>query len=489
MLFNSLDFLWFFPAAVGAYYAVAPKRRWIVLLTSSYLFYMWWRVDFAVLIFGSTVVDYIAAGTIASSEGKRKRRLLLGVSLATNLGLLFIFKYLGWATKEFHEIARSVVPSADPPILEFMLPVGISFYTFQTLSYTIDVYRGKLQPERHFGRFAVFVAFWPQLVAGPIERATHLIPQLRKGSPWNSEMAISGFRQVVWGMFKKVVVADRLAIYVDTVYGAPENYGGWALLAATYFFAFQIYADFSGYSDIAIGSSKILGIDLMQNFRRPYFALSMGEFWRRWHISLSTWFRDYVYIPLGGNRTSRGRWYLNILIVFVVSGLWHGANWTFLVWGAVHGGVLIIEATLQRYRFAHAVRNLRWLHGVRLLVTFHLALAAWVFFRADSLSDAGVVITGIVRDLPGLVQAVSASDIRALYSTIVVEAGFTAYRFCVAVAGVVVLLVVDTAAERGWHLPHTRLSRYAPLLALDTAVIATLLYGAFGRQSFIYFQF
>lgn len=489
MLFNSLAFVVFFPLATAAYFLTPARWRWVVLLVSSYVFYMWWRADFALLILFSTVVDYLAARVMAESENRNVRTALLITSLASNLGLLFFFKYLTWAVGEANALLGWAGAGATIPELDLLLPVGISFYTFQTLSYTIDVYRGKCPPEKHFGRFAVYVSFWPQLVAGPIERAVHLLPQLRAAHAWDTARAVDGLKQMIWGLFKKVVIADRLAIYVDAVYADPDGQGGWALMLATYLFAFQIYTDFSGYSDIAIGAARIMGIDLMENFKRPYFARSVSEFWRRWHISLSTWFRDYLYIPLGGNRVGVPRWYANLLIVFVVSGFWHGANWTFIVWGALHGLYLISGILTDEARGAIEAR-VPWLATwPRILWTFHLALLAWVFFRADSVQDAGLVLYKVAMDLPALGLAVVSLDVRAVYQAMVVSVGVTQYDFVLCILGVVVLFGVDLARERGWRLPETTAGHLGRYVAYDLLIVAMLLFGAFGQRSFIYFQF
>ncbi|MEL6629398.1 MAG: MBOAT family O-acyltransferase, partial [Bacteroidota bacterium] len=398
MLFNSLDFLIFFPVIVGLYFALSPKYRWVLLLGASYYFYMCWKAEYIILIVFSTLVDYFAAGQMARIQEKKKRRPFLYLSLLSNLGLLFFFKYWNFFSGETRALLDSWNIMVDVPTFQLLLPVGISFYTFQTLSYTIDVYNGKLEPEKNLGRFALYVSFFPQLVAGPIERATHLLPQLRKTFDFDYQRVVSGLQQMLWGFFKKVVIADRLAVYVNEIYASPGDENGLALLLATYFFAFQIYCDFSGYSDIAIGAARVMGYDLMENFRTPYLSRSIREFWSRWHISLSTWFRDYLYIPLGGNRVPQVRWFLNLFIVFVVSGFWHGANWTFLIWGALHGSYLVAEILWKRLPFAQ-FRGMppKFKSILAVGITFHLTLLAWVFFRANSLGDATTVIRSVVE--------------------------------------------------------------------------------------------
>ena len=307
MLFNSLQFLAFFPVVVAVYFAMPKRLRWAFLLAASYYFYMCWKPEYVLLIWASTAVDYIAGLQMSKAINKSSRRAWLALSLSTNLGILFSFKYWNFFSENVRDLLGRMDVTAGIPEFDLLLPVGISFYTFQTLSYSVDVYRGRLEPERHLGRFALYVAFFPQLVAGPIERASRLLPQFWQDIDFDYDRMGSGLRQMTWGMFKKVVVADRLAIYVDSVYSDPSAHQGLPVVAATYFFAFQIYCDFSGYSDIAIGAARVLGFDLMENFKRPYFARSVSDFWRRWHISLSTWFRDYVYIPLGGSRTTPSR--------------------------------------------------------------------------------------------------------------------------------------------------------------------------------------
>jgi D-alanyl-lipoteichoic acid acyltransferase DltB (MBOAT superfamily) len=402
MQFNSAEFLLFFPAVLVTYFALPQRWRWGLLLVASYLFYMAWQAEYALLLLFSTVVNFGIAWWLATVDRPGLRRLLLAASLIINLGLLFVFKYLGFFGPAAQDLLQFFNIPYTVPLVHLVLPVGISFYTFQTMSYTIDVYRGVQPVERNLGIFALYIAFFPQLVAGPIERSTHLLPQFRAHHEFDYERVISGLRRMAWGFFKKIVIADKAALIVNAVYHNPSEQSGLLLLMATYLFAFQIYCDFSGYSDIAIGAARCLGFDLMENFRQPYLAQSLGDFWRRWHISLSTWFRDYLYIPLGGNRVSRWRHYGNLFLVFVVSGLWHGANWTFLIWGALHGFYLLLEMMLEKPGawLAQRLSLVRWpwlLAGVRVTITFHLVLLAWIFFRARSLSDALTILARIGR--------------------------------------------------------------------------------------------
>ncbi|MCK5136598.1 MAG: MBOAT family protein [Bacteroidales bacterium] len=402
MLFNSLQFILFFPIVVAAYFALNPKYRWILLLLASYYFYMCWSYKYIILIMFSTVVDYISGILMHRTEKTRLRKLLLIASLTTNLGLLFFFKYFNFFGDTANYFFDKINIFAEVPTYSLLLPVGISFYTFQTLSYTIDIYRRKQKPEYHFGRFALFVSFFPQLVAGPIERSVNLIPQFRQDFKFEYERVKEGILLMAWGFFKKVVIADRLAEYVNLVYNNPTEFGGFQNIIATFFFSFQIYCDFSGYSDIAIGAALIMGYRLMVNFRRPYFAMNIREFWQRWHISLSTWFRDYVYISLGGNRVVKWRWYYNLFITFLVSGLWHGAEWTFVIWGALHGFYLVFAIWTGKLREDLNRRiGINKFPGLykftQVFVTFILVYFAWIFFRANNTHDAFLIIGNTFR--------------------------------------------------------------------------------------------
>ena len=382
MLFHSFSFLVFFPVVVALYFVAPPKHRPALLLAASYYFYAAWKPEYLLLIMLSTAVDYLVALRLGKNDSTPKRRALLLVSLGVNLGVLFVFKYLG-----FFSAALSAVAGTGDWSLDVLLPVGISFYTFQTLGYTIDVYRRDREPERDLVRFALYVSFFPQLVAGPIERSTRLLPQLEKTHRFDVDRVLSGLGLMLWGLFKKMVIADRAARIVDVVYADPAQFQGPTIVVATYAFAFQIYCDFSGYSDIAVGAARVMGYDLMENFDRPYAAVSIRDFWRRWHISLSTWFRDYLYIPLGGKK----RRLRSIFVVFLLSGLWHGANWTFVVWGAYHGVLLVITLAVAR---VWKPTSRLW-HWLGIFVTFHLVCFGWVIFRADDLSVAMTIVSQI----------------------------------------------------------------------------------------------
>ena len=388
MLFNSLPFAIFLPIVFAVYWALYNSLRLqnIMLLTASYIFYSWWDARFLSLIVASTVVDYLLGQYLAAATNALKRKLLLTASMIFNLGLLGVLKYYNFFMENFMEIANSIGLHTNPVLLKIALPVGISFYTFQTMSYTIDIYRKQLEPTKDFIAFAAFVSYFPQLVSGPIERASNLLPQMSKRRYFDYQKAVDGMRQALWGFFKKVVIADAAAPLVDQAFGDPNGFSAIALITGALLFSIQIYCDFSGYSDIAIGISKLFGIDLMQNFRTPYFSRDIAEFWRRWHISLSTWFRDYVYIPLGGSRGSTALKVRNTFAIFIVSGFWHGANWTFIIWGLINALLFLPLLLVKRNRSNLDDPEISDLH--RILLTFSITTIAWIFFRADSLSHA-----------------------------------------------------------------------------------------------------
>ncbi len=454
--------------------------RTYLLLAASYVFYMWWRVDYALLLLLSTTVDYFAGLLIGRTSRRGVRRLALGSSLVVNLGLLVAFKYWDFFAGELVSLGRLMDPAFEIPVLDAVLPLGISFFTFQTMSYTIEVFRGKVAPERSPVRFALYVSFFPQLVAGPIERPGRLLPQIRSPKCVDPSDLTSGLRLMMWGMFKKVVVADRLAIYVDLVYGDPSTHTSAQLLLATAFFAVQIYCDFSGYTDIAIGCARTLGFDLMKNFSRPYLAWSPTEFWRRWHISLSTWFRDYVYIPLGGSRKGPARNVACLLVTFLVSGLWHGANWTFVVWGAVHGLFVLAERLICRVFGFSGGAGRPSLPGraAGTLVTLPCVVLAWVFFRANSIDDSLVVLTGFFSSftLEGISCGLYANHLLLSLALVAVVVG---YDICEEwkVTG-------DTRSV--WDVLPTPV-RWCGYWSLATC--ALLLGQLTGPREFIYFQF
>lgn len=483
MLFHSLEFIIFFPVVVAIYFLAPLRFRQFLLLLASYYFYMCWKAEYAVLILLSTGIDYVAARQMHKASGRGLRKMWLGFSLTTNLGLLFFFKYANFFSTSARLLLQQANIFYDFPLFDILLPVGISFYTFQTLSYTIDVYRGEKTPEHNFIKFALYVTFFPQLVAGPIERSTRLLPQFDREHKFDASRAVSGLRLMLWGFFKKLVIADRLALYVNEVYNNPADYAGLPVIVATYFFAFQIYCDFSAYSDIAIGSARVLGFDLMKNFRQPYLAQSIGEFWKRWHISLSTWFRDYLYIPLGGNRVSNLRWYYNLMAVFVISGLWHGANWTFVVWGALHGTYFIVSLLTQerRTRWAQRLRLNAYprLHNLlKMAITFHLVLFAWVFFRANSLADALLLLQQIFR--------LELTAEHVMSANIALNLG----DFAIAFASLGGLLLFDLLDSKGRMGPRLlTLARPLRWAVYYSLILAVVLFGVYQHIEFIYFQF
>lgn len=333
------------------------KYRNLFLLVASYYFYMNWVPTYALLIMGSTVITFFCGRYVGMQSDNKKRKIVLVLSLVINFGILFLFKYYNFINESIFAIFDNIGLRTKMPEFKLLLPVGISFYTFQAVGYSIDVYRGVIKPERSFRDYALFVSFFPQLVAGPIERAKNLLPQFQKKHAFNYDNVSVGFRWMLWGYFMKLCVADRLSMYVDAVYGNVPQHNGTSLLLATIFFTFQIYCDFGGYSLIAIGAAKVMGFNLMENFKRPYFARSIGDFWKRWHISLSTWFKDYVYIPLGGSRVPYLRHMLNLLITFIVSGAWHGAAWNFVIWGVIHGFFLIVENIISKRNLCFEMTN------------------------------------------------------------------------------------------------------------------------------------
>jgi len=474
MLFNSLQFVFFLTAVSLLFYVCPHRLRWLLLLVASYTFYMCWNVFYIVLIIASTITDYTVGLLLGRTKGATARRALLVTSLAMNLGMLFVFKYWNFFNESAADICAYLGLSWQVPALQVLLPVGISFYTFQTLSYTIDLYRGKLKTETHFGRFALFVSFFPQLVAGPIERAGRLLPQLSRRTTFDPGRATSGLLLILWGLFKKVVIADRLAIYVDAVYSNVPDHNGTTYLLATYAFAFQIYCDFSGYSDIAIGSARLLGVNLMKNFNSPYFARNMQDFWHRWHISLSTWLRDYLYIPLGGNRHGVNRMFINLMITMLLGGLWHGSSWNFVLWGALHGVALaFLKATENLregfYSVTRIPENIRSV--LQMIVTFHFVCLTWVFFRADTLGDSLIIVRGTLSN----------------WGAPFIDPLLLAH----AALGLVTLLTVEALQARGeplgpWPRKQPMLTRWAASYLL---IFAILLLGVENGVQFIYFQF
>jgi len=404
MPFNSLEYLIFFPIVAFVFFSFSPRYRWLGLLIGSYIFYASAKPAYVLLLFACTLINYLAGILISQAGTAKAKGFFLFIGIGGSLSLLILSKYLTFFTDSLKSICPYYLPACNLPDMSLLVPLGISFYTLQALSYSIDVYQGKREPEYNLGIFALYVSFFPLILSGPIERSTRLLPQFRKPISFDYNRVASGLRLMMWGFFQKVVIADRLAIVVNQVYGNPTEYKGISLIIATFFFTFQIYCDFSGYSDIAIGTARVMGYEVMNNFQRPYFSKSIPEFWRRWHISLSTWFRDYLYIPLGGNRKGSLKLYRNIMIVFILSGFWHGANWTFMFWGVLHGFYMLVSLWWSKIRLNCKTSlsnegNSLVIKLVRVSMTFLLISFAWIFFRAQTLSDALYIATHLHVDI------------------------------------------------------------------------------------------
>ncbi|MDY6903901.1 MAG: MBOAT family O-acyltransferase [Thermodesulfobacteriota bacterium] len=449
---------------------------------------MCWEVSYVFLILITTIITYLTGIGMGRAIKQNTKRMLLILCLTTNLLILFIFKYFNFFNDTLRSLFDSLNLTYNIPALNLLLPVGISFYTFQSLSYAIDVYNGRKKPETHFGIFAVYVAFFPQLVAGPIERSTKLLPQFYKKIPFDYANVTNGLRQMGWGFFKKIVIADRLAILVDQVYNTPSGYTGIPLIVASYFFAFQIYCDFSGYSDIAIGAARVLGIDLSKNFNYPYFATNIMDFWRRWHITLTSWFRDYLYIPLGGNRVSWQRWSMNIIIVFFLSGLWHGAYWTFVIWGTLHGLFILATRVMQnrnRSTERFIPKNTATLrHALSIIVTFHIVTLLWVFFRANTIQDAFYILANLLNfnHLAGNTWQIM-HDTSAYF-------GMNLYELLIALFSICFLVSVEFLNYRFGALQKLLAQPVALRWAYYYLVtFLIVVFGQFSINSFIYFQF
>lgn len=467
MLFNSFQFLIFFAVVTGSFYWLPHRYRWLLLLVASYYFYMNWAPVYALLILFSTGLTYTCALMLEKVTTRRIRKILLTISIISNLSVLFLFKYFNFLNQSVYEALSFFNIRWEVPGFSLLLPVGISFYTFQAVGYTIDVYRGEMRAERHLGIYALFVSFFPQLVAGPIERAKNLLPQFYQKQFFDPKRVASGLKWMLWGLFIKVVVADRAAIYVDAVYNNVDNHTGSSFLVATVLFAIQIYGDFAGYSTIAVGCAKVLGFDLMTNFKRPYFAPTITQFWRRWHISLSTWFKDYLYFPLGGSRVGQFRSYLNILITFLISGLWHGAKWTFVVWGGIHGVLLVVEKALG----AASRRASMFGRITQYAVCMCVVILSWVFFRANSLQDSFVIVKGIFFNVTSPVFQDKTTFFYLLISLPIL---------------VVVEVVQEFFPQSMVYWRRTQAFRAASYLYL---LVAIMLVGVFDGGQFIYFQF
>lgn len=493
MLFHSIDFLLFFPIVVILYFVIPKKIRMFWLLAASYYFYMCWNPVYSLLMLFSTIITYFSGLCISRATTQKQKKLFVAGSFVLNLAILFFYKYFQFAVDSIMAVLGVFNISLQPPKLNVLLPVGISFYTFQALSYTMDVYHEELPVEKNFFRYALFVSFFPQLVAGPIERSKNLLTQLEKPNSFSFENMRSGLLMMLWGFFQKLVIADRAAIFVDYVYNNFQGYVGYPLVIATLLFAIQIYCDFGGYSCIAIGAAQVLGIQLMQNFRQPYFATSIGDFWRRWHISLSTWFRDYLYFPMGGSRCGVVRRNWNLMVTFIVSGAWHGANWTYIIWGTLNGCFQIIERSLKNLprRLQHLIhvedchRRSFSRRFLKTVTTFFLINLTWVFFRAETVADAMDILHRIF----------SVNNLWIFTDGTLFRLGLDAIEFCTLIAAIAVLFVVDLSHEKGLKLRETLYKQelWFRWLVYFAALFAVLILGIYGEQynasAFVYFQF
>ena len=505
MLFNSFEFLEFFLIVTTLYYVTPASLRWLLLLVASCIFYMALMPMYILILFGIILIDYTTALFIEKASG-RQRKLYLGISIALNLGVLFFFKYYNFFASNVDQFCGAHhIPLYNLPILNIVLPLGLSFHTFQAMSYTIEVYSRRHTAERHIGIYTLYVMFYPQLVAGPIERPQNILPQLHSRITFSYENLLVGLRLMMWGLFKKVVVADRLSSHANPIFTHPENYHGLQLIAGVIAFTIQIYCDFSGYTDMALGAARCMGFDLMINFRRPYFSKNIQEFWTRWHISLSTWFRDYVYIPLGGSRVSWWRRYVNIFIVFALSGFWHGANWTFLIWGLIHAAYYFIQLSFDGllknlkgwYTNAMQVRkknkyepfissghtdsyNLQiyvasvYISMVSWLITFSAVSLAWIFFRAESVGKAWLILSKIFTADKAFMNFFDLEFFRPF--SIILSLLVCAYVF-----------IIESFTDPHLRWFNDRVKTDIAFCCFTLFLLLSL--GVYGHQTFIYFQF
>ena len=482
MLFNSIDFAIFLPIVFILYWFVFYKNishQNLLITLSSYVFYGWWDWRFLSLIAFSTGVDYIVGNQLSKSNNSNHRKALLLTSIIVNLGLLGFFKYYNFFLENFIEAFSFFGYSIKSNSLNIILPVGISFYTFQTLSYTIDVYKRKMRPTEDIIAFAAFVSFFPQLVAGPIERATNLLPQFYKKRTFNHHKAVDGMRQILWGLFKKIVIADNCSVFANQIFNNYHDYSGSTLVLGAIFFAFQIYGDFSGYSDIAIGTARLFGFNLMQNFAFPYFSRDIAEFWRRWHISLSTWFRDYLYIPLGGSKGTNYLKIRNVFIIFLVSGFWHGSNWTFIVWGGLNALYFLPIMLLNKNRInTDIVAQGKYLPSAReifsMILTFSLTTIAWIFFRAEDMHHAISYLFNIIHPSILTFPELIAPKLEMIYTLL-----------CI-----LILLLFEWINRDKIHaLDVANYNKPNRWILYFIIIIMIITFGAFNHNSFIYFQF
>jgi alginate O-acetyltransferase complex protein AlgI len=485
MLFNSLNFIAFYTVVLFLFYILSPKYRWLLLLAASYYFYACWKIEYAAILLSTTLITYITAFPIQKGS---KKKLYLFLSIVLNLGHLFYFKYLSFFLNNGNAALQKFNLIYNSPSFKILIPVGISFYIFKAISYSIDVYRGVTKPEKHFGIFALYVSFFPELFAGPIDRASRLLPQFKGTKKLNFELFKNGMMLMLWGYYKKVVIADRLAPIVDRVFDNPLYYNGFTFTIATLLFAIQIYCDFSGYTDIASGVSRTMGIDLSDNFNRPYSSESIIEFWKRWHISLSYWLRDYVYIPLGGNRVSKFRWYWNLFITFLICGFWHGAQLTFIIWGCIHGIYAIISHSTKAIRqkiiaIIHIYKFPLVHKFFRISITFLYVCFAWIFFRAHTISDAFQIIRSLPSGWDTLLH------VQKLYD-FVHSIGLDIYELLIISISIFILFTVHTIEV---HISTERMFEGKPLavrwILYYVIIFYIVIFGKLNQNIFIYFQF
>jgi D-alanyl-lipoteichoic acid acyltransferase DltB (MBOAT superfamily) len=506
MLFNSMNFLLFFPVVALFHFVLPHKTRWVWLLVASYFFYMSWNPKYALLLSASILITWISGlalehihsnynANTGGGGGGGGKKVVCAFSVSLNLAILIFFKYSNFVIESINRII-ALFPAAHfsliNPEFDILLPVGISFYTFQALSYTMDVYRGAIHAEKNFAKYALFVSFFPQLVAGPIERSRNLLPQMRERHYFNWERVKSGLLLMLWGYFEKIVIADRAAILANQVFNNYQDYSGFQMIIAAIFFAFQIYGDFSGYSHIAIGAAEVMGFRLMKNFNQPYFAASIQDFWRRWHISLSSWFRDYLYIPLGGSRCSKLKHQFNIMLTFTVSGIWHGAGLRYIFWGALHGAYHVIgelgkplrEKTIKILQIRTETLSYRLF---KIIITFILTCIAWILFRANSLEAAFNIYKQIIADFhPGIFFGGGFFDL-----------GLNRIEFLTAILSISILLAADWVHYRNPDFSFRDALSRQNILARGAfyiiAIMSIFIFGAYGREvnpsAFIYFQF
>ena len=467
MLFNSLQFFVFFIIVTIWYFQLPHKFRWFLLLVASCYFYMSFVPVYILILGGTIIIDYFAGIYLEKIQGNKKRYFLI-ISLIANVGILAVFKYYNFLNFNIAKLASLFSSTTPLPYLEILLPIGLSFHTFQAMSYTIEVYRGNQKAEKHFGIYALYVMFYPQLVAGPIERPQNVLHQFHEKHAFDLEKLKLGLMQMAWGFFKKMVIADRLAIAVDSAYTDPQHQSGLTLLFATFFYSFQIYCDFSGYSDIGIGAAKCMGFDLMKNFNSPYLSTTISDFWRKWHISLSSWFKDYLYIPLGGNRVNKYRAMFNLFFVFLISGLWHGANWTFIIWGALHGIFLVVENAFRKNVKLAESASLNFITLLKGALVFTLVSFAWIFFRSPNLSTANIVIKRIAN--------------LNIHDKIDLQLNTQEIAFSL-------LLILTLLYKEKVYPSFLIKNNYIWTIVISVTLFSCYIFGVFGNKQFIYFQF